>query len=126
MARGVVIDDDDVLNVVGVTGIVEVDVEEDDEVVLKADSEGSEGCDEECEGCEECEDEEDYDEDFDDENTITLRCKWTMDGAKTLDEAIDKMYGFIEYLKKLKEDGYEFTQTMDDDWGFLRKKIEQA
>lgn len=69
--------------------------------------------DEECE--EEVEDEEDYDDD------PVIRAKWTIDGASTLDEAIEKLYEFIDYLRSLQTEGWELRDTIDDDYGFLKK-----
>lgn len=67
--------------------------------------------------------EAEYDEEEEDtENTITLRCKWIMDDAKTLDEGIEKVEKFIDYLKSLRDEGWEFEQPMNDDWGFLRRR----
>lgn len=59
---------------------------------------------------------EDYDND-----DIIIRAKWTMDGATTIDEAIEKLDGYIEYLKSLKEEGWELREPVNDDWGFLHK-----
>ncbi len=66
------------------------------------------------------------DDEFDEENNMTLRAKWTMDKAKTLDECIEKLQGFIEYIKQLKEEGWELTQPVDDDWGFIRRNSHVA
>lgn len=38
-----------------------------------------------------------------------------------LDEAIEKMYNFIEYLKQLKVEGWELRDKVEDDYGFLIK-----
>lgn len=46
-----------------------------------------------------------------------LRAKWMFDGAKTLDEVIEKLKDQIEYIKKLKEDGWELTDAVSDDYG---------
>lgn len=86
-------------------------------VVDDNDGEDDESCeDEECddECCEECEDDE-----FDDSPII--RAKWSIDGASTLDEAVEKLHEFIAYLKSLKEEGWELRDTIDDDYGFLKK-----
>lgn len=55
-----------------------------------------------------------------DEN-ICIRAKWTIDDAKTIDEAIDKLNDFIAYLKSLKEEGWELRDPISDDYGFLYK-----
>ena len=51
-----------------------------------------------------------------------IRAKWQMDGAKTLDEAVTKLQRFIEHLEALKNDGWELTAPIDDDYGFIRKQ----
>jgi hypothetical protein len=58
------------------------------------------------------------------EENICIRAKWTIDDAKTIDEAIEKLHGFIEYLKSLKEEGYELRDPISDDYGFLYKSRE--
>lgn len=70
---------------------------------------------------EECYDEDEDDEEEDDEEII--RMKWCADGSKTLDEVIEKLQNQIKYIQALKEDGYELTRVMDDDYGFIKKKV---
>lgn len=59
----------------------------------------------------------------DDESTgsddFTLRAKWQMDGARTLDEAIDKLHDFIRFLGALRDEGWRLRGPIDDDYGFL-------
>lgn len=55
------------------------------------------------------------------EEEVCIRAKWTIDDAKTIDEAIEKLNGFIEYLKSLKEEGWELREPIYDDYGFLYK-----
>ena len=64
-----------------------------------------------------------YDEgsDPDDENHSIIRAKWQMDGATTLDECVTKLLNFIEYIKALKEEGWELQHQVDDDYGFIRR-----
>lgn len=64
---------------------------------------------------------EDDESDWDPENNITIRAKWTMDSAKTLDECIERLQNYIKYLAELKEEGWELINPVDDDYGFLRK-----
>lgn len=62
-------------------------------------------------------------EEDDDESTgsddFTLRAKWQMDGARTLDEAIDKLQGFIDFIAALRDEGWRLRRPIDDDYGFL-------
>lgn len=60
--------------------------------------------------------EEDYFKDVE-----TIRAKWQMDGAKTLDEAIEKLHDFIEFLRQCKRDGYELIEPINDDYGFMKQ-----
>jgi len=52
----------------------------------------------------------------------TIRAKWAMDGARTVDEAIIKLYNYIDYLRRLKEDGWELSDAVEDDYGTLEKR----
>lgn len=62
------------------------------------------------------------DEDYtDDENEEIIRAKWIFDGAKTLDEVIDRLKDQIEIIKKMKEDGWELVGEVTDDYGIIRK-----
>jgi hypothetical protein len=56
----------------------------------------------------------------DERDEYILRAKWTIDGAATLDEVVDKLHAFIDHVKSLKEQGWELTRVVDDDYGFLR------
>ncbi len=60
-------------------------------------------------------------EEYDDENEMVLRAKWSIDNATTLDEVVEHLQSFIEYVKQLKADGWELTGTIDDDYGFLKR-----
>jgi hypothetical protein len=55
------------------------------------------------------------------EENICIRAKWSMDDASTIDEAVIKLNEFIEYLKSLKNDGWELREPIQDDYGFLYK-----
>ena len=66
--------------------------------------------------------EEDKTDEYEDDETI--RCKWVGDGSKTLDELIERLNGFAEYVRHLKQEGWELIETMDDDWGFIRQNPE--
>lgn len=60
---------------------------------------------------------------FDDEsNQDTIRAKWSMDGASTLDEAAAKLEGYAASLRAMAADGWELTGTIDDDYGFIARK----
>ncbi len=65
------------------------------------------------------------DGDQDDEDDVadwpveTIRAKWTMDGATTLAEAAVKLRRYADYLERLKGDGWELTQPVVDDYGWI-------
>jgi hypothetical protein len=65
---------------------------------------------------------EESQEEEDDEDYEIIRAKWMFDGASTLDEVIAKLERHIEYIKSLKAEGYELTNTIDDDYGFIRQR----
>lgn len=56
------------------------------------------------------------------EKTLIIRAKWTMDGAKTLEEAARKMESYVEWLRNLKAEGWELEGPVEDDYGFLKRK----
>ena len=60
-------------------------------------------------------------EEEEEEESMCIRAKWTIDGANTIDEAIEKLNDFIEYLRSLKEEGWKLREPIDDDYGFLYK-----
>jgi len=64
----------------------------------------------------------DEDEDEEEDEDYIIRAKWQMDGAATLDEAIEKLRDFIEYLDVLKKDGWELRQPVEDDYGYIYKR----
>ena len=66
---------------------------------------------------------EDPSEELDkEEENICIRAKWSIDDASTIDEAVEKLNRFIEYLTSLKNEGWEFREPIQDDYGFLYKK----
>ena len=67
------------------------------------------------------EEEVDDDEEFDWENTTTIRTKWTWDGCSTLDEVIQACHKSIEYIKSLKDDGWELMNTVCDYYGTIER-----
>jgi hypothetical protein len=64
------------------------------------------------------------DEESEEEENICIRAKWTIDGASTIDEAIEKLNDFIEQLKHLKTEGWDLREPINDDYGFLYKTAE--
>lgn len=47
------------------------------------------------------------------------RAKWTTDGAKTLEEAAEKLEQAAAGLRELSRDGVIFRQPVEDDYGYL-------
>lgn len=66
-------------------------------------------------------DEDLTDMDEEDDDTEIIRCKWQGDGAKTLDELIEKLQEFIKHIRLLKAEGWELVTPMEDDYGFIKK-----
>jgi hypothetical protein len=64
----------------------------------------------------------DEEDDEHEEENICIRAKWSIDNASTIDEAVEKLNRFIEYLTSLKNEGWEFREPIQDDYGFLYKK----
>lgn len=63
---------------------------------------------------------EGYTEEEEDDSEI-IRAKWLFDGCGTMDEIITRLEDQIEYIKKLKNDGWELIQPVNDDYGFMRQ-----
>jgi hypothetical protein len=60
-----------------------------------------------------------FEEDEEDDTEI-IRAKWTMDGAKTLSEAAEKLRAFAKELEELEGEGWQLEQEVSDDYGFIR------
>ena len=56
------------------------------------------------------------------DDDVIIRSKWALDGCATLDEVIARLGNVVAYYEKLKEDGWELTAPIDDDYGFIKKK----
>lgn len=52
---------------------------------------------------------------------IIIRAKWVMDDARTLAQAREKLLDYAGYLRSLEMEGYELTQPVADDYGFVTK-----
>ncbi len=75
------------------------------------------------ETCEWCGQEyEDEEHDFDCPNQLLERSKWVADGASTLNEAIAAFEGYVEYLRKLRDEGWELQQEVDNAYLFLGRR----
>ena len=53
------------------------------------------------------------------ELTTTWRCKWTCDGAESIDEMIEKLQAAIEELRQFQRDGWVLDGEIGDDYGTL-------
>lgn len=56
-------------------------------------------------------------------NEEIIRGKWTLDGAKTLEEAAVAAERTADSLRKMAAEGYELTAPVNDDYGLARKKV---
>lgn len=70
-----------------------------------------------------CSEHEEYEEE-DEDNSVIIRAKWSLDGCSTIDEIIERLKQQIEEYKKLKEDGWELRDKIDDDYGFIVQKTQ--
>lgn len=48
------------------------------------------------------------------------------DGCKSLDEIIEALKEQIKFVQKLKEDGYELIEEVEDDYGHMKKKTTEC
>lgn len=62
---------------------------------------------------------DDPDPDPDDDEVV--RAKGVMDGSTTLSEAAAALRGFADFLVRLEADGWQFSDRVEDDYGFLRR-----
>ena len=68
---------------------------------------------------------DDDDDDIrDDPNESAVRAKWSMDGASTLTEAAQKLRSLAEGLLQMEREGWQLTEPVADDYGFIRKFAE--
>lgn len=49
----------------------------------------------------------------------TIRAKWLMDGAETLQEAADRLRAEADRLSQLHTAGWTLAEPIDGDYGFL-------
>jgi hypothetical protein len=69
----------------------------------------------------ESEEQQEYDDDWD-ENVQTIRGKFMFENAKTLDEVIEMIENFKQYVLELKDEGWELIEEVTDDYGHIRIK----
>jgi hypothetical protein len=55
------------------------------------------------------------------EDRDLIRAKWSMDGARTLSEAAAKLEAFAQELRDLEESGWQLTEPVADDIGFIEQ-----
>ena len=58
----------------------------------------------------------------DDENMMGIRFKWLADGAETIDDIIGFLQSEIDWYMKLKAEGWELCEPVQDDYGFIKKQ----
>ncbi len=52
---------------------------------------------------------------------ITLRAKWTMDGAESLAEAAAALREYADTLEELGRRGFHLMSPIEDDYGFAHR-----
>jgi hypothetical protein len=55
----------------------------------------------------------------DDKEERVVRAKWTMDGSETMDEMAEKLEQKAEYIRDLKEEGWELEDSVQDDYAIV-------
>lgn len=55
-------------------------------------------------------------------NEEIIRAKWTLDGARTLEEAAQFAENFAAHLRQMAAYGWELTAPVEDDYGHVEKK----
>lgn len=59
------------------------------------------------------------------DSRLLVRAKWTLDGAASIDQIIEKLRNEIRYYETLRESGWELVQAIDDDYGWLRHPVRE-
>lgn len=60
-------------------------------------------------------------DDPDPDDDELVRAKGVMDGSTTLSEAAAALRGFADFLVRLEADGWQFSDRVEDDYGFIRQ-----
>lgn len=55
----------------------------------------------------------------DDKEERVVRAKWTMDESETMDEMAEKLEQKAEYIRDLKQEGWELEDSVQDDYAIL-------
>lgn len=63
----------------------------------------------------------DEEEEEDDDNRMIIRAKWCIDGCLTLEECARALEEYADSLRRLKNEGWELTEEVQDDYGFVSK-----
>lgn len=56
-----------------------------------------------------------------DEKTSIVTAKWTINGAKILTEAANKLRAYADELQQMEKNGWQLTGTVEGDYGFIEK-----
>ena len=68
----------------------------------------------------------DYMEEWRDHGLVTLRAKWTMDGATTLAEAAARFRERADELERLAGAGFELDGPVENDWATMIRPGEES
>jgi hypothetical protein len=52
---------------------------------------------------------------------LSLRGKWSFEGARTLSEAAEALRALAAEMERLESEGWQFRQPVEDDYGWLVK-----
>jgi hypothetical protein len=53
---------------------------------------------------------------------VTVRSKWALDGADSIDQMVEYLLNSIEYYRRMKREGWELAGRIFDDVGYLVRK----
>jgi hypothetical protein len=58
---------------------------------------------------------------LDDMGPVVIQGRWSLDGARSLQDAVEMAKEQVNYFEQLIEMGYELEGIVDDDYGVARK-----
>lgn len=53
-----------------------------------------------------------------------VRAKWTMDESETMDEMAERLEQKAEYIRELKEEGWELEDSVQNDYAIIVRDTE--
>ncbi len=66
-------------------------------------------------------DEGEWEDEEEDEEEEIIRGKWMLDDCESIAEIVLSLRKHAAYMRGLKQEGWELTDPVQSDWGFLRR-----